>query len=631
MREVWVAHRRVSLDPAHFLGKGGEAEVFDVGGGLALKYYKAPDHADFAGHPEEQRAAQQRCVARQDKLREFPKSLPQRVVAPMDLATDRSGKSIVGYTMSLVAAAEPLLKFSEPGLHRGTPGSVITEVFRDLHATVSALHQARVVIGDFNDLNVLVTGSAAYLIDADSFQYGPYRCEVFTDRFVDPLLCDPQAPSPVPIRPFGTDSDWYAFEVMLMQSLLCVGPYGGVYRPKHKSRQVPQAARPLRGITVFHPEVVYPKPAVPWGVLPDDLLQRFHASFSDRQRGPFPPSLFESLRWTRCLQCGTEHARAACPTCRPSAPAATREVITVRGRVSARRFFRTPGVILYATIQNGEPRWVFHEGGAYRRENGARLFEGALDPSLRFAVQESATLVGRPGRLATLNASGAAELVSVDGHAGCTAFDANFGARFWCEGGHLWKNASAETRSGVSLGPEIVGDVLGGQTRFWVGPEFGFGFYQAASIARAFVFDVTRTGINDSVSLPHAPGRILDSGCSFAKDRLWFFLFTESRGTVTNQCTLIGRDGAILAEARTRRGDGASWLDASSGACAAAEYLFAPTDAGIVRVEARGGSLVQTREFPDTEPFVDASSRLLPGPEGLYVADTHEISLLKMS
>ena len=44
-------------------------------------------------------------------------------------------------------------------------------------------------------------------------------------------------------------------------------------------RRITHDARPLHRITIFHPEVKYPKHAVPYGVLPDDILQYFHLVF----------------------------------------------------------------------------------------------------------------------------------------------------------------------------------------------------------------------------------------------------------------------------------------------------------------------------------------------------------------
>ena len=112
----------------------------------------------------------------------------------------------------------------------------------------------------------------AYLIDADSFQFGPFLCRVFTARFVDPLLCVPDATQLLLHQPHTAASDGYAYTVMLMQCLLFVGPYGGVYRPKDPAHRVPHEARPLHRMTIFHPEVQYPKPAIPYGTLPDELL-----------------------------------------------------------------------------------------------------------------------------------------------------------------------------------------------------------------------------------------------------------------------------------------------------------------------------------------------------------------------
>ena len=56
--------------------------------------------------------------------------------------------------------------------------------------------------------------------------------------------------------------------------------------------------------------------------------------------------------------------------------------------------------------------------------------------------------------------------------------------------------------------------------------------------------------------------------------------------------------------------------------------LLAATDAGIARIEVGNGALQQTREFPDTEPFVDAASQLLVGKDGVYVVGRSEITAL---
>ncbi|BDM80062.1 hypothetical protein [Acaryochloris marina] len=238
----------------------------------------------------------------QQKLRQFPQSLPERVISPQALVMNQNGQRILGYTMPLLTHAEVLLRYCD--LRRrvkdhcrrqvGRPSrkfqqaadtQAVVDLFLDLHETVSKLHFADVVIGDFNDLNILVQGTQAFVIDADSFQFGSFPCSVFTARFVDPLLCDPQGTQPILCRPYCWESDWYAFTVMLMQALLFVNPYGGVYKPSDPAQRLPQAARPLHRVTVFHPQVRYPKPALPCDRLPKPLLDHFRQVFEQDWRG----------------------------------------------------------------------------------------------------------------------------------------------------------------------------------------------------------------------------------------------------------------------------------------------------------------------------------------------------------
>src|SRR5262249_35855209 len=149
--------------------------------------------------------------------------LPPTVVAPQELVTDRSGGRLVGYTMRHLSGSELLLRYAERSFRgAGITHEMVRHLFLGLHDTVAQVHRAGVVLGDFNDLNVLVQGLKAHVIDADSFQFGPFACTVFTARFVDPLLCDPSQDSLVLTRPHNAASDWYAFTVMLMQCLLFV-------------------------------------------------------------------------------------------------------------------------------------------------------------------------------------------------------------------------------------------------------------------------------------------------------------------------------------------------------------------------------------------------------------------------
>lgn len=620
---VHVAGQKVRIDPARSIGKGGEADVYDIGGGRALKLFKPPDHPDLGGDPQAQQAARDRLAEHQTKLSAFPSALPDRVITPLALATEGPRGRIVGYVMRQLEDAEVLLRLGDRSYRQAIRNADVFAIFRDLHRTVSALHQRGVVIGDFNDLNVLVHGDQAYLIDADSMQFGSFLCRVFTERFVDPLLCDPALTHLALVRPHTSASDWYAFSAMLMRSLLYVEPYGGVYRPASSSApRVLPGARPLHRITVFHPDVKYPKPAERWDVLPDDLLQYLHAVFVKDCRDELPLAILEDARWTSCASCGHEHARALCPYCAGAPAAAVREVTRVRGEVASRRIFATTGTILEAAFQDGRLAWLYQDGEALKREDDRTVLQGRARPGFRFRFLPRRTIVGAGPRVVAIQGDTPGAPQTVEAVNGEAAFDTNERHLYWIEQGRLMRDGA--------LGPERVGEVLSGQTSIWMGPTFGFGFYRAGQLQRAFVFDAERGGINDGVALPRMPGRLTETRCLFGADRCFVLTACEENGRTVHRCAMVTRDGNVAAFAVAAAGDG-SWLDHIGAGCVAGEALLIPTDDGIVRVEAAGSALVKVREYPDTEAFVDARSRLIAGSDGLYVVDAHEIRRLTIA
>jgi H/ACA ribonucleoprotein complex subunit 3 len=607
------------------IGKGGEADIF-LAGGKAVKVFKQPSHPDYKGLPSEQLGAKIRIAEHQNKLPVFPTGLPSHVVAPEQLVYDSSGSKIVGYTMPLVPSAEVLLRYGERKFRQaGIPNSQINQIFQDLFATVVGIHKAGVVIGDFNDLNVLVSGQEAYVIDADSFQFRQFLCKLFTVRFVDPLLCDAKKTSPELIIPYNADSDWYAYCVMLLQSWLYVDPYGGIYRPKDKKKLIPHAARPLHRITIFHPEVIYPKPALRYDVLPDEMLHYFHNVFVKDHRGEFPIGELNQVRWTHCPVCHEEHARSICPYCSHQAPAAIKEVVTVRGKVTASRLFHSTGRILYACYQNQALRWIYHEGGDFKRESRLTVASGKPELGLQFAINDTATVIGKDGLMLTFSSEKAVpDKQVVDTLGNLTVFGANQARRYWLSNGRL----CADGKFGPEF-PETIGSVLGGQTYFWVGEEMGFGFYRAGNLNVAFVFSAAKGGLNDSVTLAHPVGRLIDADCIFSESRAWFFTSWQVGGKIINRCQVIKKDGVVEATVQADKG-AQKWLDEIHGQSALGKMLFCPTDEGIVRAEIQNNTIIETQQFPDTEAFVSSDSQLFVAKEGMYVVNDHDVYLLKI-
>lgn len=623
-KEVYVQGRRVRLDPAKAVGKGGEADVFLLDRDTVVKVFKQPDHPDFTGFPQEQQAAMARIEEHQKKLRAFPKGLPAEVISPLELATDRRGDRILGYTMRFLSDSEVLLRYAErPFRSSGIDNNQIRDIFQNMHEPIREMHTAGVVIGDFNDLNVLVKGPEGHFIDADSFQFGGFLCRLYTEKFVDPVLCDPNGTRPTLVKPHTPASDWYAYNVMLMQCLVFCGPYGGVFKPGKRRKNIPHVARPLARVTVFDKDVKYPKPALPYGHLPDELLHHFHLVFEKDERTEFPLRILQRFRWTRCVGCGAEHGRPNCPACQKVSPETVVQAIQVRGKVTATQIFKTRGEILFGAFQGGELYWLYRDGDELKREDGRTVARGISSQNVRYRIRGPETLLGTGSEILVIHGDDQIprERLTVDRYGNLPVFDANGRRKFWLEGGVLQRDGT--------LGPERVGDVLEGQTLFWVGSTFGFGFYRAGDLSVVFVFDVDHRGINDNVKLPRMRGHLLDATCFFSSDRCWFFTAFKQEGRILNRCTVIRRDGSVEASTETDQGDG-SWLSDIRGKCAAGAFLFAVTDEGLVRVEVSGNSINKTAEYPDTEPFVDAGCQLFPAKEGLYTIGRHAIRLLKI-
>lgn len=209
--------------------------------------------------------------------------------------------------------------------------------------------------------------------------------------------------------------------------------------------------------------------------------------------------------------------------------------------------------------------------------------------------------------------------MAVDWGQGWSAIATRESARYWVKNGQLLRDGQ--------LGPEYIGDVLQNQTRFWVGSQFGFGLYRAGKLNVAFVFDVQRPGINDRVQMPHWSGQLIDATCCLSCNLAWLFLAIQEHGKTVHRCAVIRADGSLEATAEVDPGAG-TWLASLHGHCAVNHFLLAATDEGIVRIEPRNGNLFVTKDFPDTESFVDSSSQLFAGQEGLYVVKQQTIHVL---
>ncbi|MDP1822180.1 MAG: hypothetical protein Q8L48_03030 [Archangium sp.] len=601
--DVYLSGKRVKVSDSDLLGEGGEARVYRLGG-AALKLFHPP--TDALG----KRLLDQKLL----KLANFPKGLPAAVMSPTELATDKSGR-VIGYQMPLVAGAEDFGRLAQRKWRLGVlPNAGLTSVFQELHSLVEQLHLANVVVGDFNDGNVLFgpsprpsppsggRGRQVFLIDADSMQFGGYPCPVGHERFLDPKLYGVDLSS---APRFDDGTDWYAFSVLLFQSLLSVHPFGGTH---------PKLATLLRRAEARHSlmksDVVVPRLAVPPKVLPDDLLHWFLAVFEKDARQTFPASLLQ-LSWTQCT-CGVEHARAVCPECRALGPLVTRQVLRSNGRCTARTAFETNGRVLHAAMQGGL-RYLAEENGTLRREDGTIIPTTLSGSHLRFGIAGAVTWIAdgeghvekwQGDRLVERAQTGLRQLWPVL----ATSTTATYRQE------QAWL---IEQQSGAR-----VGQVLEGQTWLWTGERLGLGFYRAGGLTVAFLTRIGKSGLKQLDGITWK-GRIIDADAVFDAKHALLTVVCDDGGKDVVHRWLIDDSGTVLA--RCTGGV------AGHGAVLAGRVVLA-TDGGLVAMKNDSGVLIEAMQFPDTQPFVSAGDELLPNADGsLFVVGARDITQLTLT
>jgi hypothetical protein len=266
----------------------------------------------------------------------------------------------------------------------------------------------------------------------------------------------------------------------------------------------------------------------------------------------------------------------------------------------------------------------------YRREDGQTVLSGKPDPELRFAIQKSSTLIGKGKRLFIFTGDDAHRRISVDQFR-CREpiFDCNDAACYFIEEGLLFSLVNGRKK--------LIDEVLKEQTRIWVGPRFGFGFYVAGEFKRAFLF-TSETAGRKLLDIDGLSGNLLKVACRFTERQLWLLVTFEKGGQIFNRATVFADNGCCLGSCEKIDGSG-DWMDGLHRSCAASltdkrggemESLLVPSSNGVVRIEADGNLLRVAQVFPETENLLEAGDRLLYTSTGLYAWNSKSVRLLNI-
>lgn len=590
MRVVIGGHD-VVLDDNDLVGEGGEARVYGTGADVVKIFH--------AGAPPTLQALRTKKLQALSTL-----TLPQRVVGPSALALDAKGQ-IVGYRMRRVVDAVDLAKLARQAMKSVRDQNGVLALFRSLLATIQALHQQGVVVGDCNDGNVVVDAGGrgdAFVIDADSMQVAKLPCPVAHERFLDPRL---YGVSLVDDAVFSVDSDLYALRVLLFQTLCCVHPYGGTHAKLPTLLRRAEARH-----SVLRDDVTLPKMALSPKTLPDALWADFQACFDKDVRTAFDAKLLQA-RFVTC-SCGVEHAQRSCPACQIKVVV---PAVQVHGAVAFERIAR--GLAVVASSCGGSLRFVVDDGACVKREDGSVVVEGAL---FREGVGVDVGFVGRRTWLAQ-----GTELVCLEGGdvVDRTSTGLAFGApAFACSPVGLFRlhgDAIVHHDSGV-----VVGRALQGRTWLFAADDGCVAVWRAGNVAR-FLWCRVGEAARD-VALPAIEGRVVDVNVVVDGDRALVGVAVDVDGRRKHTLTLLDRHSGVVATVAGHPDD-AGVLGSVRGKILSGKQVLSTSARGLLLVDEGFG---ERACFEDTKDLVDDSVDLLRGSGGdVYVVTDAAIHLLR--
>ncbi len=350
MNSVWIDKTtKIALKTQDVIGVGGEGTIFKVmlaqSLPIATKIYHQPN---------------QRKAQKLKELIQLNLSDLSEIVSPLKLVWDSSSK-VVGFTMKLLSSGQQALDFLSVRKYREANSistKDIMEIFIKLHKVLTELHQRGVIVGDLNPLNILFKKTEIALIDADSFQFGSYPCEVATERCLNPRLYGVN----LSLKPaFRQEDDWYAFLVLFFSSLLLVHPYGGVH-PSIRTL----TKRAQGKITVLDKSVIYPKIAYSPDLVPKELKDIFLKTFAEHQSVSLNRDLLEEFKTDliKCSTCDFYYPKYLknCPGCTAKNQQIQQLRIQVKG-VRMFEFLSTQGPIIFFKIIGKDIYAIANEEG----------------------------------------------------------------------------------------------------------------------------------------------------------------------------------------------------------------------------------------------------------------------------
>ncbi len=580
--KVIVGNREIVLSDNDIIGEGGEAIVYKKAN-QALKIYHSNVLSD----------------KRVKKLHNFPKRLPKSVLAPTNLIFDTRG-ACIGFSMDLIDSATEFNKLSSRKFREAkVDNNSLVKIFKSFHNSLDAIHNSSVVVGDLNDLNLLFKNDEVFFIDADSMQFSGFPSTVATQDFLDPKLYGIDLADGNIY--FNKQTDYYSFMTMFVKSLLFVHPYGGVHKTYKNFLRRAEAS-----VSIYNSDVKYPKNAIHYKILPDELNHQFYKVFEEAKRFKLEAQYLD-LDFKVCPSCGISHARHACPICSNVTSNPQKQTTIIKNNILRTTVFKTSGYIMDLMIMGDKLFYLYDEAGLIKRESSTiATSNGKYDVSL----YGKDTFVKQGNFVSHLKDNKVVDEFNADFIA------ANSFAYFYAKDLYMYNSKH-----------KPIAQVYSENIWFKLGDNYGFGMYRVGRKYIYFLIDIVSNTLDDSITLPDVKGTILEKEVYFSRNYVFFILKTRYKG-VDYIYSFMLKDSNLIAY-KKEKVEESIWTNVEGKVLNGSNVLTISAE-GLKLISSENGIFEEKNIFENTKDFISEDSRLYSSKDGIYVVDAKEINLLKM-
>lgn len=268
----------VTLDKRNFIAKGGEGEIY-AKGGVAYKICE-PGKMIPAG-----------------KFVELAVMTDPHIIKPQDILIDAKHQE-VGYTLRYLDDTYTLCQLLTKAFcnrNNVTFDMRLALVRQMQHVIHTGVHPHRILLVDLNENNFLVSKDfkEVFFIDVNSYQTPSYKATAIMDSIRDRHCQHNQ---------FNVNTDWLSFGIVSFELFAGIHPFKGNH-PKFSDPKTALDERMKHNISIFNPEVTYPKGAChPISAIPDAYRKWYEAMFDRGMRLPPPKNMVETIQVVQAVR-----------------------------------------------------------------------------------------------------------------------------------------------------------------------------------------------------------------------------------------------------------------------------------------------------------------------------------------